>query len=151
MSSGFKWGFAGVEMILDWSSPYLETGLFPQIKVLDSDGSVQDTINLAVNATLDYVYEGAWTPPSEGEFRAYCVVYPSSADRTANTNAREDLSLTDVTIRVRKIPTDTIASLGGGSGVSSSEIKKILKDIVKEVWEYKIDNQPTGKILSTRS
>ena len=152
MSGGFRWCFINVATILDWQSPYRETDLFPQIKVLDSAGAVDATVNLSANATLAYVYEGSWMAEAEGEYRAYCTIYPTAADRTANTNAREDLSSTSETIRVRKIPTELRPTFGGAGGADIKDIKKAIKDVIVDFWKIKLGNNKTAEdTLITRS
>jgi len=152
MSGGFRWCFINVATILDWQSPYRETNLFPQIKVLDSAGAVDATVNLSANATLAYVYEGSWMAEAEGEYRAYCTIYPTAADRTANTNAREDLSSTSETIRVRKIPTELRPTFGGAGGADIKDIKKAIKDAIVDFWKIKLGNNKTAEdTLITRS
>ena len=152
MSGGFRWCFINVATILDWQSPYRETDLFPQIKVLDSAGAVDATVNLSANATLAYVYEGSWMAEAEGEYRAYCTIYPTAADRTANTNAREDLSSTSETIRVRKLPTELRSTFGGAGGADIKDIKKAIKDVIVDFWKIKLGNNKTAEdTLITRS
>jgi len=152
MSGGFRWCFINVATILDWQSPYRETDLFPQIKVLDSAGAVDATVNLSANATLAYVYEGSWMAEAEGEYRAYCTIYPTAADRTANTNAREDLSSTSETIRVRKLPTELRPTFGGAGGADIKDIKKAIKDVIVDFWKIKLGNNKTAEdTLITRS
>ena len=152
MSGGFRWCFINVPSVLDWQSPYRETDLFPQIKVLDSAGAVNATVNLSANATLAYVYEGSWTPEAEGEYRAYCTIYPTAVDRTAGTNAREDLSSTSETIRVRKIPTELRPTFGGTGGADIKDIKKAIKDAIVDFWKIKLGNNKTAEdTLITRS
>ncbi len=142
--TGFRWGFANVALTLRWASPYRETGLFPQVKILDSDGDVAKTINLSANTNLAHVYENTWTPLAEGDFDAIYIVYPTSADRTAGTNAREDLSTADEAIRVKRIPTDVRPILGGG-GTELKDIKKAIKDVIVDFWKYKLNNNKTAE------
>jgi hypothetical protein len=142
--TGFRWGFANVALTLRWASPYREEGLFPQVKILDSDGDVDSTVNLSANSNLAHVYENTWTPTAEGDYDAIYIVYPTAADRTNGTNAREDLSSGDEAIRIKRIPTDVRPMLSGG-GAELKEIKKAIKDVIVDFWKYKLNNNKTAE------
>ena len=134
----FRWCFAGVATTLSWNAPYQETGLYPQVKILDIDGAVSATVNLTANATLAYVYEGTWTPTIEGEYRAIYNIYTNSN----HTVLSESISGIDEFIRVKKIPSREAVVLGGGGGegLSKDEIEKII-DVYYQKIKVELDKK----------
>jgi hypothetical protein len=129
--SSMRWCYPGVATLLTWNSPYQETGLYPQVKILDSSGALVDTIDLTANVTVTYVYQGSWTPTSEDEYTAIYTIYTDSG----HTTISESISGMDEFIRVKRIPSREAVVMGGGGGegITKNEIEKIIDNYYQKI------------------
>lgn len=143
------WGFAGESLIIPWTAPFQTTGLFPRARVLNSSGSVAETVNLSANGTIAYHYTGSWTPPSEGQFTAVVDVYTDSA----RTVLSDNISGADIHIRIKDISGSRGAKHAlGAAKLSRKDMEMLVEEVAKRVWEYQLKSGRSANLtLSAKS
>lgn len=140
MPGAFRIIDANVATALMWVAPFQTTGLFPQARVLDSDGDIEATVDLSANANIAYAYEGNWTPAAEGQYQVIYDVYTDSG----RTILDEEFGSAYEFIRVRRISSLSDTQIGGG-GFGVDEMAAFGDAVSQRVWERGLENGLTAE------
>ena len=144
--ANFQWAFAGQVFTIQWLAPFQTTGLFPQARIIDANGSLVSggPFNLTANATIAYLYENTgWTPASEQQYSIVIDVYTDAG----RTTLHESFDSTTIDIRVKDIGASMRGgSLGGTNKLDRGDLALLIERISEEVWKKVF---PTGKTAQT--